>query len=419
MSPLFSSTDLFSSNQPPDVEAFCGRWIAKHKPLVSGLGPAPGTTFPPFSTKLPYLKQRMSRSVVLDKPEAKWKSEPDLNSDYNCNSLEEDISGHNEEPHDEELFEFDIGSPASSEGNESIEYDSKPIINIIEEEEEDEVKRSFSISSDSSSCSHRKESGVVVDGFSSIFGSTNSSLTDRRSILRQFEDSRGISVNPEDWKENGSLYLGGNLAAFSQKKSLEGSTSPILADSPQVETDCPYISPDSVIGDDSLFSDQDLCFQCATSHVTADTAEEEPQTKKAVDEILEDEKDTLTVPVQPRTDDIMQRLSDRINANNKTVLPVSSEKLTNLLDKLGPIKEDSDYNEEEDISPLRLLHQNSLDVRPRPKLRKCSSLKSSSSPPRTSSQRKIVRLDQTPEFVSKIQYLFLGLLTFLAWTCLK
>lgn len=332
----------------------------------------------------------MSRSVLLDKPEAKWKSEPDLNSDYNCNSLEEDISGHTEDPHDEELFEFDIDSPASSEGNESIEFDSKPIINIIGEEEEDEVRGSCSISSDieSSSCSHRKESGVVVDGFSSIFGSPNSSLTDRRSILRQFEDSRGISVNPEEWKENGSLYLGGNLAAFSQKKSSEGSTSPILAVSPQVETDCPYISPDSVIGDDSLFSEQDLCFQCATSHITADTAEEGPQTKKAEEEILEDEENTLTDPVQPRSDDIMQRLSDRINANNKTV---SADKLTNFLDKLGPIKEDSDYNEEEDISPLRLLHQNSLDVRPRTKIRKCSSLKGRSSPPRTSTQRKIVR----------------------------
>ena len=155
MSPLFSSSDMFSSNQPPDVEAFCGRWIAKHKPLVSGLGPAPGTTFPPFSTKLPYLKQRLlSHSIVLDKPETKWKSEPDLNSEYNCDSLEEDISGHHEDQHDEELFEFDIGSPASSEGNENIEFDKKPIINIIEEEEEeDKVKRRFSVSSDSQQAS--------------------------------------------------------------------------------------------------------------------------------------------------------------------------------------------------------------------------------------------------------------------------
>ena len=396
LSPLFSTTDMFSSNQSPDVEAFCGRWIAKHKPLVSSLGPAPGTTFPPFSTKLPYLNKRLSCSVVLDKPEAKWKSEPDLNSKYNCDSLEEDISGQHEDQHDEELFEFDIGSPASSEGNDSIEFDSKPVINIQEEEEEeDKLKRRFSVSSDSSSCSHRKESGVVVDGFSAIFGSTNSSLTDRRSILRQFEDSRGMSVNPEEWKENGALYLGGNLAAFSQKKSVEGSTNPILAVSPQVETDCPYISPDSVIGEDSLLSDQDLCIECATSHITAESPEDGPKTTKGEDESQKDlshnQTDTLNASVQPRTDDIMQRLSDRINENNKTELPVSSDKLTNLLDKLGPIKEDSDSNEEEDISPLRLLHQNSLDVRPRPKLRKCSSLKSSSSPPRTSSQRKIVR----------------------------
>ena len=395
MSPLFSSNDRFSSNQPRDVEAFCGRWIAKHKPLVSGLGPAPGTTFPPFSTKLPYLKQRLSCSVVLDKQEAKWKSEPDLNSEYNCDSLEEDINGHNEDPHDEDLFEFDIGSPASSEGNDSVEFEDKPIINIIEDDE-NEVKCNYSVSSDGSSCSHRKESGVVVDGFASLFGSTNSSLTDRRSILRQFEDSRGMSVNPEEWRENGSLYLGGNLTAFSQKKSLDGSTTPILAVSPQVEADCPYISPDSVIEEESLLSDQELCFQCAASHITADTAEEKPQTTKDEDETREDDKaEKLTGPVQPRTDDIMQRLSDRINTNNKQDLPVSSDKLTNLLDKLGPIKEDSDSNEEEEISPLRLLHQNSLDVRQRPKIRKCSSLKSSSSPPRTSSQRKIVRLDQT------------------------
>ena len=397
MSPLFSSDDRFSfsSNKPQDVETFCGRWIAKHKPLVSGLGPAPGTTFPPFSTKLPYLKQRLSCSVVLDNQEAKWKSEPDLNSEYNCDSLEEALNSQSEDQHDEELFEFDIGSPGSSEGDDSLEFEDKPIINIIGEEDEDEVKCNYSVSSEGSNCSHRKESGVVVDGFSSIFGSTNSSLTDRRSILRQFEDSRGMSVNPEEWREKGSLYLGGNLTAFSQKKSSDGSTTPILAVSPQVETYCPYISPDSVIEEESPFSD-DLWFQCAAaSHNTAE--DDRPQTKQDEDEISHDKAATLTVSAQPRTDDIMQRLSDRINTSNKQKLPVSSDKLTNLLDKLGPIKEDSDSNEEEDISPLRLLHQNSLDVRQRPKIRKCSSLKSSSSPPRTTSQRKIVRLDWTPE----------------------
>jgi len=401
LSPLFTPSDRFSSSQAAeDVEHFCGMWIKKHKPLLAGLGPAPGTTFPPFSQNLPYLKQRLSDSIALDSLEAKWKSEPDLNAEYRCDSLEDDINGQ-----DEDLFEFDIDSPDSNEDHDNSDLEDKPLINVIEDEDD----------------SGRKESGVVLDGFSSIFGSTNSSLTDRRSILRQFEDSRGMSVNPEDWRENGSFYLGENLSTFLAKSS-EGSTTPILTVSPSVEQECPYISPDSVIEEDSLLSDQDLCISSAIEQsfhessdseralVSEESSENRPDTVSENDENTQDisqskvrsdgwdeTKNSVTTS-QPRTDDIMMRLSEKINSRQSPekkikILPeltVSTDKLSNLLDKLGPIKEDSDSNdEEEEVTPLRLLHQNSLDVRP--KIRKCSSLKSSTTPTRSSSQRKIVR----------------------------
>ena len=409
LSPLFPPGARFSSHQTSeDVDrSICGVWIKKHKPLLADLGPAPGTTFPPFSHHLPYMKQRLSSSLASARQEAKWKSEPDLNSQYRCNSLEDDLNGHDEDY----LFEFDIGSPASSEDPDGSDCEDKPLVNVIE-------------GGDSSSpCSHRKESGVVVDGFSCIFGSNDSSL-DRRSILRQFEDSRGISVRPEEWREKGALYLGGDLPTYSGQSS-EGSTTPILAVSPQVVQECPYISPDSVIEEDSLLSEQDVCFQCATSHSfhqsplpspavsgeSSDISQDRPDTSnyentreisQVKSETLEEEKET-TDGNQPRTDDIMLKLSERVNCHSTPdqklkihpEITVSTAKLTNLLDKLGPIREDSDNNdddeeeEEEEATPLRLLHQNSLDVRPR--LRKCSSLRSSSTPSRTSSQRKIVR----------------------------
>ena len=65
MSPIVSLDNYLPSNKK-DIEGFCGRWILKHKPLVTE--PATGTTFPPFSHHLPYFVQRTDRinSLSID-----------------------------------------------------------------------------------------------------------------------------------------------------------------------------------------------------------------------------------------------------------------------------------------------------------------------------------------------------------------
>ena len=169
-----------------------------------------------------------------------------MNADYQDDLDDEDNHDHHDEDY---LFEFDIGSPTTSEDDNLPEFD-KNIINVIEDEEEEVVlKRNFSTSSDSesisnsSNSSHRKESGVVADGFSSIFGSTSSGVgSDRRTWPHTDDESlelEGISVKPEDWAENSARYLGGKLSAALGlgPRSSEGSASstPILAASPQVK----------------------------------------------------------------------------------------------------------------------------------------------------------------------------------------
>ena len=167
-----------TSIQLGDMEGFCRRWILNHKSLT---GQAPGTTFPPFSHNLPYFKERLTQS--LDRPKCKCVSEPDLSPQYQEESLQESSEDCNN--HDEDLFEFDIGSPASEAGSGDLgsEFDSNPVINVIEGECLGVPGRRFSVSSDSSSsCSHRKEGVGLADGFSTIFGSISSGVgSERRS----------------------------------------------------------------------------------------------------------------------------------------------------------------------------------------------------------------------------------------------
>ena len=401
-----------------EKEKFCGRWILKHKPLVSG---APtGTTFPPFSQHLPYFTQRTETPVA--KP---CKSEPDLNSDYQCQNLEDD--------HDEDyLFEFDIGSPASSEEGHIGKFEQDAIINVIKEEDDSMfLERMSTVStseSTSSSCSHRKESGVVadVDGFSAIFGSiSNGFERERRSsaCMTGDEDSvelEGMAVNPEEWKENSALYLGGKLAAL---RSSEGSSTPILAASPLNTHTSPLVSPDSVISEDldiSPRSSLELCEECQM-----DKEESKQKTQADVNSVNSDLNNDNTVSneidsqekkfrveeveesSQQTSDDIIERLCAKLKSPADTTtekfqinpsLVVSTEKLNNLLhklesDKLYHTQEDDSLEDEDEedqvMSPLP--HTPRRDSSDKPRLRKCSSLKTSKTPPTTPGRRKIVR----------------------------
>ena len=416
LSPLVS-LDNHLQDHSKDKERFCGRWILKHKPLVSG---APiGTTFPPFSHHLPYFTQ------VTEAPAAKpCKSEPDLNSDYQCENFEDSQDDHDEDY----LFEFDIGSPASSEEENTGTFEHhEAIINVIKDEDDPAcLERRSSVStsvSTSSSCSHRKESGVVadVDAFSSIFGSISSGFESERrasacvAMDQEALETEGMAVNPEEWKENSAqFYLGGKVAAL---RTGEGSATPILAASPLTTDTSPLVSPDSVISEDhdiSMRNNLELCAECdkeqtcqkSDLNIKENTDEAVRQESDSQDEIFSTE-DVVEEVSQEKSDDIIKRLSAKMNSpiDNTTTekfqinssLVVSTEKLNSLLHKLESDKTydtqgDDSLEDEEDrvMSPIpRTPSRESLDKPLR--LRKCSSLKTSKTPPTTPGRRKIVR----------------------------
>ena len=150
-----------------DKDEICGRWILNQKEVQTG-GPAPGTTFPPFSHNLPYYKKMLAMSTSMDL-NLKCKSEADLSKlEQSVSFQESSDSNYHDEDH---LFEFDIGSPVSDVGNNDL--GSELDINIVFDVIEREGKRTFSISSDSSSsCTHRrKEKTGPIDGFSTNLSS--------------------------------------------------------------------------------------------------------------------------------------------------------------------------------------------------------------------------------------------------------
>lgn len=166
---------------------------------------------------------------------------------------------------------------------------------------------------------------------------------------------------PSMWRENCALYLGSNGVT-----DQEGSATPILAASPQV--DSPIVSPDSCLGEESILDDQNLCTECALVET---------------DDNLENTVTRVEIDVSSPTPE-----PEKVEISSG--LHVSTDKLNTLLrqlevDKLYP-------NEEEDdilLSPRPIQRHDS--VQERPKLRKCSSLKTSRTPPVTPGGRKIVR----------------------------
>merc|ERR1719470_392848 len=155
----------------------------------------------------------------------KCKSEADLSKLEQSVSFQESFdSNYHDEDH---LFEFDIGSPVSDVGNNDLgsELDSNIVFDVIERE----GKRTFSISSDSSSsCTHRKEKTGSTDG-------------DRRASCGDGDGSedderlQGLPSAPSSWKESCAFLLGSKDVRESHTRTSEGSATPILAASPRVD----------------------------------------------------------------------------------------------------------------------------------------------------------------------------------------
>jgi len=418
---LTVTMDIMSNSKMADMDMLCGRWILKQRDGLLG-GPAPGTTFPPFSHNLPYYKEALSLSKSFSqdmRPECKCLSEPDLSHLDHPDSLE---SCNN---HDEDyLFEFDIGSPASEVGSEESdsEMDREAVINVIEELDQ----RRFSVSSDSSSCSHRKdprkESGISADGFSEIFGSISSGLgSERRSSqgegLEEDGILEGLSVDPSLWKESCALYLGSNTT-----RAIE-TTSPLSLS--------PILSPDSCLEEESVLGYQDLCIECATEQSFQtpvnrgqpvqdsdhdDILEHKNRNaanlivaQKPFESSIEDTKiiieagiDESKVTIDSETE-VLAKLSIKetgteaaiINQESEKIeinptLHVTTEKLNALFKQLEADKFYPNQEDDDDInSPAPLELKDS--VSDRPKLRKCSSLKTHRTPPGTPGSKKYVR----------------------------
>merc|ERR1719318_1125937 len=340
----------------------------------------------------------LSMSTSLDlRPKCKCSSEPDLSHLDQSESLQEsDCNNHDEDY----LFEFDIGSPASDEGSDDLEsdLDSGTVINVIKEE----VERRFSISSDSSSsCTHRKKIGGSTDGFSSIFGSISSGLGSDKRCSQYDGRLEGLSVAPSTWRENCALYLGSNGVT-----DQEGSANPILAASPQV--DSPLVSPDSCMDEENILDDQNLCIECASAHSfqtqeestslveTDDFLEntetrEDPDTDSDSDTRKIEQIQTIIEPsIAELETDVASPTPEPEKVEINSGLHVSTDKLNTLLrqlevDKLYPNQEEDDIL----LSPRPIQCHDPVQERPKP--RKCSSLKTSRTPPVTPGGRKIVR----------------------------
>jgi len=176
------------------------------------------------------------------------------------------MQGQYDEDCDDSLFEFDIGSPITSEdGDENMIFNQNTIVNLVEEYEDAVVetvmgRRKLPVCFDPSSdslCSHKQDVGTSDrEGFSNMFGSISSGLgSDRRSSHSDGLENRrleGLSMEPEDWKEN--WYV-------PDDSSSGGGTTPILAVSPI--TNSPIMSPDSCLDEESMMEDETLCIECA------------------------------------------------------------------------------------------------------------------------------------------------------------
>jgi len=441
---LTLTMDILSNSKMPDMDMLCGRWILKQKAGLLG-GPIPGTTFPPISHNLPYYKEGFTFGKFAPeegRPDGKYLSEPNLSH-----------IDHPESFHDEDyLFEFDTGSLASESDNDDLESetDTTTVINVIG----DIQQRRFSVSSDSSSCSHRKESGISTDEHDidlgrkvesqllDMFGSVSSGLgSERRSSQGEglgLDDGRleGLSVDPSLWKESCALYL-----SSSTTRTTDVSTS-IPSVSPQIS---PLVSPDSCLEEENVLEYQNLCIECATEQ-SFQTLEQEPQktpttitvgTDQSLDSRLtwgqpdiatdslqheistnnvENAQNSRKVDAEPSIDtsekEVPVNIEEYLTADPSNIVVDKSDEVTNgnlepqkieinaglhvTTEKLSSLfkqlEVDKLYpNQENDLMFDSTPIQQQDPLHERPKLRKCRSLKTNKSPPDTPGVKKIVR----------------------------
>ena len=195
----------------------------------------------------------------------------------------------------------------------------------------------------------------------------------------------GSSVALSSWKDSCALLLGskGGAIETNTRTLAEGSATPILVLTSRV--DSPVVSPDSCLDEESILDDHDLCIECASSHSFHLQNEEIPTP-------FENDSETVDDPSieEPEVFKISSPTPQPERVEINAGLHVSTDKLKILLkqlevDKLYP------YQEEDDILCASTPIQCHETAQQRSKLKKCSSLKTSRTPPVTSEFRKVVR----------------------------
>ena len=383
---------------------YTSSWLQQHKPPALA---RPGTTFPPLATSLPYLRL----GGPLDSTRCRLLSEPNLGPEP------EDLPGQEMEQVDEDyLFEFDIGSPASSDGEEEEEI---KIVNEVREvgdgeaNGEDRWRRSSCCSDSSSSCSssrsrRERSSGLYEPDSLTAFSSKSSGLeSDRRSSQGEVEVQH-LSLGPEDWRSG------------AWREEPLPSTPSTPSTPRQAASPCalgPLVSPDSCLDEENMLEDQDLCMECCVREAVGEELQESEgeDTQEDLEEVtaleeetapaLEEERtapaleemtalaldDTVTTPVIEEEEVADPALEEDEVAVSDT-LKITQDRLASLLGKLDTDK----HYPSSGARPGRVsLASSSPGTRregeERPRLRKWSSLKTSKTPPTTPGGRKIVR----------------------------
>ena len=222
----------------------------------------------------------------------------------------------------------------------------------------------------------------------------------------------GKSINPGEWRDyiNERLSNEGTstptpTSPDSTHRLSEGSATPILAVSPII--DSPLISPDSLLDGQHPLADMDMFIPCLECKAEAE-AEAEAEAAAEAEAVAEVETDSQEVSPSQVCENKTISVSDTQDIGENVLILPGRKKLsigeTELHSLLSSLEKDRGYpgvkeidsldattDTVGDISPLKPSSLEDESFEDRPKLRKCSSLRTGRTPPGTPGKRKIVR----------------------------
>jgi len=408
-------------------EQFTGKWVQGYSRLLDSSTSPLGTTFPPRGG---LMAQRLRRP---DLPRSS-NSEPNLAYNSDSEDDEDQHSGEDRHDDDDHLFEFDL-----------CDEDEETVVDVRTPEPLEPLDvlgprtRTLSLTSNSSagSCTHRKPKLEAVEspspkatapGFKSIFTSSNASSgfgSEHRLSQEPVEDEEagGQTFEPSEWRdymqdrisEGSSTPITGRATPLTDPSPSP--VTPILTASPATTLDSPLISPDSLL-DGQLIEENRETFQSTGNVESCPQCNQSDSalTLSTLSDQQEDSNRNVLVlssglsKTEIREEDLKLLLGnlddDRgypgVKNHNDSFTDDSMEDESKVFEDLAALEESRDKestgrivarssstasvrSEVSEISPLREFEEE------KPRLRKCSSLKTSRSPPRTTGEKKYVR----------------------------